>query len=144
MPNNRDTTPDIIFCTENIKSHITNLEVIPDIRSDHLSIIFTFNTNNPISPAANPVMYNFHRSDVQHINQEINYFLEEHQHHAISEQLIGAFNNKLEASIADNTPKCKHQFFPHTLPPFIVKQIKIKRQLYREYKRNNYTLLNLK
>lgn len=119
MPNNRDTTPDLIFCTENIRTDIASLEVIPDIGSDHLAILLTLDTSNLTRQCASPKEQNFTQADVQKINQDINCFLE-HQNTTIREHLIEVFNNKLAATIVDNTPKQKRQPFLHTLPPFII------------------------
>lgn len=137
MPNNRDTTPDLVFCTKNIRNNLINIEVIPDIGADHLSIILTLNTGTPVTQPPSIEKYNFNKADIEKINQEITAFLDSHADTPMTEELIENFNIKLSDIVTRNTPKNKHTFYLHELPPFIIRQIKIKRQLYREYQNNN-------
>ncbi|KAL3284928.1 hypothetical protein HHI36_019060, partial [Cryptolaemus montrouzieri] len=37
MPNNEDTTPDLILFSPNMKNFIENIDVIPDLGSEHYS-----------------------------------------------------------------------------------------------------------
>lgn len=144
MPHNNDTTLDLIFCTDNIKNNITNIEVTPDLGCDHLSIIWTVDTGTPITHAPTPEKFNFNRADGEQINHDLNLFFDAHEEAPITEELIDNFNTTLADIVAKNTPKYKKTFFLHNLPPFILRQIKIKRQLYREYRRNQCGLFKAK
>ena len=48
MPNNNDSTPDILLFKKIISSNVTGIDVIPDVGSDHLSIKINFDLNRPV------------------------------------------------------------------------------------------------
>ncbi len=49
MVNHPDTTPDLILHTDNITKNFSKPELIPDLGSNHLSLLFTFDVEeNPI------------------------------------------------------------------------------------------------
>lgn len=143
MANNRDTTPDLIFCTQNITNAITKLELIPDLGSDHLSIILSINTINPIISATTKTP-NFNKSDIAKINTEMNLLLDTFSTSFMNQELITTFNEGFSTIIQSNTPKQNKNFFIQQLPPFIVQQIKLKRKLYREYQINKSNVFKMK
>lgn len=59
MENNPDSTPDRIICTKNILNNIKNIELTPDLGSDHLAIEFSLDLE--CSPMTYPMetKYNF-------------------------------------------------------------------------------------
>lgn len=127
MPNNNDTTPDLIFCTQNIRNDIVNIVFTTDLVCDHLSAILTIDTAKPITYSPPAEIMNYNRADVEQINYEINAFLDAHEESPITEEFIDNFNTTLTSIIAENTLKYKKNFFLHELLPFIMQQIKIKR-----------------
>lgn len=71
-------------------------------------------------------------------------FLSSHTDTAISEKALEQSNAKLSDWIRANTPTIKKKKIVHELPPFIIRQIKTERQLYREYQRNQCNSLKTK
>lgn len=52
----------------------------------------------------------------------------------LTDKVYPSFNIELTSQILENTPKTKYQYYTHELPPFIIRLIKKKRQMYREYR----------
>lgn len=135
MPNNNDTTPDLILHTANITNNILKVEETPDLGSDHLGLIITLDLQKAIQ--SNEVLrYNFSKMDIKKINSGMLSFLEHSEHLEITSQQISNFNTRLTSLILENTPKTKYNYYTHELPPYIICLIKKKRQMYREYKAN--------
>lgn len=134
MAHNDDTTPDLIVHSTNITNNINNVEVIPDLGSDHLSIKFELDLNVPIIKIPAPPKYNINKCNTENVTMDIeNYII---THNTINHQTFKSFHNTLTQSITNNSPKIKQAFYTYTLPPYIIKMIKKKRQMYREYKIN--------
>ena len=133
MPNNVDCTPDVILQTNNIRQNITKIDVLPDIGSDHLSLLIHFDLQKPIAHATPTVKYKFNKCNVEKVNEEMLYYLESTRQNEISPETITNFNNKLMNVTLKNTPTNTNQCFTHKLPPYIIKLIKTKRKMFRDY-----------
>lgn len=76
MPNNNDTTPDILLHTKNLINHIQNIELIPDLGSDHFGITFELICNIEIKEE--PFLkYNLNSCNMQHLNGRMLSFVSE-------------------------------------------------------------------
>lgn len=133
MMNNPDTTPDLLLYTNNIENNINKIETHPDIGSDHLAIEVNIKLDKTISAVEEKERINIHKCDTEKVSMIIEKYIEESQHLPIDEQTINSFNKKLTETIIHNSPKRKTKFYLHELPPFIIKLIKNKRKMYRDY-----------
>lgn len=131
MPNNEDTTPDLILYSSNLKNNFKSVAVVPDLGSDHLAIQIKFDMQNTPIAQSNTPIYKFHKCDLKLVNEKMMRFIDETQE--INRDHITGFNTNLSKIILDHTPKSESNFYSYELPPFIVKQIKLKRNMYREY-----------
>lgn len=135
MPNNPDSTPDILLYTKNIKQNFSKVDIIPDIGSDHLAIYVEFDLQTVPLLYQPEIKYNFTKCDIEKVNTLML------RHISINETIntdsITSFNQKLSQAILDNTPTYDTKYYTHELPPFIISLIKKKRKLYREYKLND-------
>lgn len=135
MPNNTDSTPDIILYTKNLTNNFKSVELTPDIGSDHLAFKIKFNLQETTNDN-DLIKYNFNKCDVEKVNQEMSLFINEVEGQATTYESIKKFNEKLSNSIISNTPTTHSKFYSHELPPYIIKLIKTKRRMYREYQNN--------
>lgn len=135
MPNNNDTTPDLLLYSTNLENNIKKVKVIADLGADHLGIQLSFDMEAALTTYGNNLeRYKFHKCDVEQVNAQMKNFI--NRNRTINEAYISEFNSKLSATIQENTPKSNCGFYKYELPPFIIKQIKLKRKLYREYRLN--------
>lgn len=131
MPNNPSSTPDILLCTENIKNNIT-VDLTPDLGSDHLAMEISFDMQLYPANTNKNIMLNINKCNIEAVNKELSAFISQKAN--ISENYIEEFNTKLSKLILDNSPPLKEKTYNYTLPPFILRLIKQKRQLYRQIK----------
>lgn len=133
MDGNEDSTPDLILYTNNIKQNILKIELITDLGSDHLGMIIDVDLNIEPETQTEKVIYDYKRCKMEIINKETELFVEQNKNTHINEHYIQSFNIFLSESIKKNTPRITRHPFLHELPPYIVKLIKNKRRMYREY-----------
>lgn len=135
MPNNNDSTPDRIIYSNSLDNCLKTIDVIPDLGADHQAIIFKLQVtlNNSIN---DELHYNFHKSNIKKINTCMEKFIEDVSDQPLDRNVISDFLKTLEISTLDNTPKRPIIYHAHELPPFIIRLIKIRRRMYREYKCN--------
>lgn len=136
MSNNQDSTPDLLLYTENIKSNIVKVELIPDLAPDHLGMVVDIDMQLEPHEQTEKITYNYKLSNILKINKELELFIENNENTPFSEQYIEDFNRKLSETIRKHTPVKKRHIFLHELPPYIIKLIKHKRKIYREYCKN--------
>ncbi|KAK9872161.1 hypothetical protein WA026_016215 [Henosepilachna vigintioctopunctata] len=140
MQNNPDSTPDLILCTKNIKRNIHNINLNPDLGSDHLAIEFSLNTNIKPTEYSQENKFIFDKCNIKEVNKQMLEMINPETE--INSQYISDFNDTLSRIITAQTPVLKKKYYSQTLPPYILKLIRVKKQLYREYRINND--LNLK
>lgn len=133
MEGNEDTTPDLILYSRNIKQNISKIQISPDLGSDHLAFVIEFDMDIEPEYTEQRIAYNYKMSKITKIDKEMEKFIEENGNTPLSEPYIESFNKKLSESIKKHTPKIKRHPFLHELPPYIIKLIKNKRRMYREY-----------
>ncbi|KAG5896659.1 hypothetical protein JTB14_021304 [Gonioctena quinquepunctata] len=80
--------------------------------------------------------YNFEKCRMGEVNEQMEVYIENAKNAEINVEAVSNFNSKLMNCIAENTPKVKTKNFTHDLPPFIIRLIKSKRKMYRDYQRN--------
>ncbi|KAG5886228.1 hypothetical protein JTB14_029828 [Gonioctena quinquepunctata] len=80
---------------------------------------------------------NFNKCDMEKVNESI--FIESRT--TIDENHIRAFNEKFTKAAHVHSPKTK--YYAHELPLFIIKLLKNKRSIYREYKGTQEPELNI-
>lgn len=131
MPNNIDSTPDALLYTKNISKNFNKIELIPDVGSDHLSIMFSFSLNLPADSSAPETnnLYLYNKCDMDKVNAEMCRHIRDNS--VITPDTINLFNEKLKSSILKETPISEHKYFAHQLPPFIMRLIKQKRKIYQ-------------
>lgn len=135
MPLNRDSTPDILLYSSNIKDVIREVEIFPDLGSDHLSMKILLDLECLVTPFQPPVRYNFAKTNIKKVNQTLlNYVV---KNDAMDAENIDKFNLCLSEAIVKNSPVQVDNFYSHKLPPFILQLIRRKRKLYREYRNTN-------
>lgn len=132
MANNEDSTPDLLLHTQNIREDI-EVELTPDLASDHLAFIVKIAGNTTDMPIFYVEKPNYAKTNTEAINREMTDFIKETEG-KINKDNIHNFNRKLTNSITANTPLMKTNPYRHELPSFIIKLIKHKRKLYREYR----------
>lgn len=135
MENNNDSTPDLILYTHNLENNIRQIETHPDIGSDHLAIQLILDLNTSNVQVDEEFKINYHKCDMEKVNNDIKNYIKD-QHSPINKETINEFNNKLTDSIIQHSPKVKINHYIHELPPFIIRLLKNKRKMYREYRQN--------
>lgn len=132
MEHNPNSTPDLLFCTRNIRNLITQVEVVPDLCSDHLSILIHVNSTSKVPKPIPMVTKNYNLCNVKTVNSAMKDYIEKNP--TITVDTISTFNKRLKESIDKASPSitAKHYNFP--LPPFIIRLIKEKRRLYRDFR----------
>lgn len=135
MENNPDSTPDLILYTHNLENNIKQVETHPDIGSDHIAIQLMLDLNTPNIQVDEEFKINYNKCDMEKVNFEIKNYIKLLRS-PISNETINEFNNKLTHSIIKHSPKTKINHYMHELPPFIIRLLKNKRKMYREYKQN--------
>ena len=89
MPKNNDTTPNLILHTKNIMKNIKQVELIPDLGSDHLGFKIQFDlTQN--TPEEEIRKCNFNKCIIEKVNKEIV---------PLTKENITKFNNTLSEAI---------------------------------------------
>lgn len=73
MPNNGDTTPDLIVYSRNLKNNFEKVEVVPDLGADHLAIQISFNLATVSNPEnhSDQEKYRFYKCDIDNVNQQM-------------------------------------------------------------------------
>ncbi|KAL3279341.1 hypothetical protein HHI36_016848 [Cryptolaemus montrouzieri] len=102
MPNNEDTTPDLILFSPNMKNFIENIDVIPDLGSEHLSIILSLNVDITMKLDK---FYCFRKANMENINKRLENYININRLVPISPNTISDFLKTLEETVLDNTPK---------------------------------------
>lgn len=133
MDNNQDSTPDIILHSANLKDNIKKVELTTDLGSDHLAILVDFDFEATPIEEPKTVSYNYSKSNIKQINRRMEEFIEERKQLEIDILHIETFNEYLSETIKSNTPMIPHKNYHQELPPYIVKLIKNKRKIYRDY-----------
>ena len=77
---------------------------------------------------------NYHKANIKNINAEVQAFQTATEDAPINQHTITNFTESLALAIIKNTPTTTHNFFSHRLPPHIIRLIKTKRRMYREYR----------
>lgn len=140
MPNNHDSTPDILLFTNNLKHNLQNINVNPDLGSDHLSITFDLVTNIPIMDEPFSQI-NLKSCNFEKVNDIMLQFI--HNENTINENLVETFNSSLHNAIKNSCKSINKKHYTHELPPFIIKLIKHKRKKLREYFKKIYNYLSM-
>lgn len=137
MQNNNDTTPDVMLYSKNLKNNFQRVDLTPDLGSDHLAFHIQFKLNRPATNIPPKIKYNFKKSNMEKINKDLKEFIESKRNEVNSIDDINQFNLQLKQIIQNNTPTLETQHYSHKLPPFIIRMIKEKRKMYREYQVNH-------
>lgn len=132
MANNPDTTPDLILYTDNLKNNIVKIDTHPDIGSDHSAIEISINLNKKIEDKEE-TRINYNKCNIEEVNNIMTKYIEDTQHVLMNKDTIKQFNEKLMSTILENTPKVRVRYFTYNLPPYIIRMIKNKRKMYRDY-----------
>ena len=134
MPNNNDSTPDVIIHTRNLTPNIKDINLTNELCSDHLAITFNIDlhTSN-IPPIDLPAKLNLNKTYTEKVKEQIENYIQTNIGHISIEDI----HTQLSQAVTKHTPKIKHSFFKHTLPKYILRLIKNKRELYRLYIRTN-------
>lgn len=135
MANNPDSTPDIILYTKNIQNNISYIDTVPDIGSDHLGFEIKIDTKAPTNEEIH-YKINISKCNIQSVNSRMRRFLHQNKNQPMCENYITEFNNELSRAILEETPKSKQREYLTELPPYIIRLIKTKRKMYREYLRD--------
>lgn len=135
MANNPDTTPDILLYTNNLKNNIEKIETHPDIGSDHSAIEISINLNRKIENQEEKIN-NYNKCNMEEVNNTMTKYIEDIQYVPMNKDTIRQFNEKLTKTIMENTPKEQVKYYTYKLPPYIIRMIKNKRKMYRDYLNN--------
>lgn len=136
MPNNIDSTPDLIFITKNLIKNVKETKVLPDLGADHLAINIVIDLDKQPEETVITQKYQFHKCDTDRVNTKLSSYLEIVENEEITRDKITQFNRQIADAILQNTPKTKIKFYNYYLPPYIVSLIKKKRKQYRQYRLN--------
>lgn len=142
MENNPDSTPDLLMCTRNIKDNIQNVSLTPDLGSDHLGIEFSLDTKKEPEEYTQETKSLYDKCNTEEVNRRILELIDPQAE--ITPEYISFFHNTLSKIIIEETPTLKKQYFSQTLPPYIIRLIRWKKQLYREYQTNQEPSLKQK
>ncbi|KAH1027255.1 hypothetical protein HUJ05_000801 [Dendroctonus ponderosae] len=132
MPENDDTTPDLLLHTTNLTNYINNIQLTNELGSDHMAITFGLDltlTQPTLSTPNQEKKLNLTKTDIDKVRQHIHNYIQS-QVQTIS---IETIQQQLSLAIRKFTPEIKNVFYRHTLSKFILRLIKHKRELYRLY-----------
>ncbi|CAG9767313.1 unnamed protein product [Ceutorhynchus assimilis] len=107
-------------------------EVISDLGSDQMGFKIEFDLEH-ILTGDRTVKYNYKKCNLEKINTDLIKYINQQAQSIITTNQITDFSNKVSEIITQNTPLIKNQNFSYPLPPFIVRLIKEKRRMLREY-----------
>ncbi|XP_044765008.1 uncharacterized protein LOC123321460 isoform X1 [Coccinella septempunctata] len=141
MKNNPDSTPALLMCTRNIRDNILNVTLTPDLGSNHLGIEFLLDTGKEPEEYTQETITLYEKCNIEEVNRRM-LFIEPQME--ITPEHITLFHNALSRTITEETPTLKKQYFRQTLPPYIIKLIRAKKHLYREYQSNQEPSLKRK
>jgi hypothetical protein len=138
MENNPSTTPDVLLYSRNIASSIEDVQLTSDLCSDHLAMVVRMNMQ--ISPQDDQEI---HKIDIKNckideVNKEMLTRVTIWQNEAINPARIREFSETLSSLVEKNSPVRKINFYRSQLPPFILSLIRLKRQMYRDFRQNEY------
>lgn len=134
MPENDDTTPDLLLHTTNLTNLIDNIQLTNELGSDHLAITFEIDLTvmqHPIPDIANREKLNLSQTDVSKVSTDVH----NHLHLTTETITLEHIQSKISHAVRKFSPTRKVGFYQHTLPRFILRLIKQKRELYRLYVR---------
>jgi len=131
MPGNPDSTPDLLLHTANLANVINNVNLTNELGSDHLAITFDLDLQQtqPLTPSTNTQKLNLNKTDVQKVKQYVHDYIQSNAETCSLENI----QKQLTIAIEKFSPRTKNSFYQHTLPKFILRLIKRKRELYRLY-----------
>lgn len=105
MPNNTDSTPDLILHTNNLTNNFTEVKLVTDLGSDHLGIKIKFNMlQTPIAEPTRIVKYLYDRCNMTTINERHSNYVKQREDEPVTEQAVNSFYKYLQNTILENTP----------------------------------------
>lgn len=113
MENNPDSTPDRFLCTKNILNNLKNIELTPDLGSDHLAIKFSLDLECSPMPYPIETKYNFSACKVKKINEKMCGVIKSET--PITPDYIAWFTEQLSDTILAQTPVGYHN---QKIPPY--------------------------
>lgn len=140
MEHNQDSTPDVILQSTNLTKNILRVENIADLSSDHLGFKILIDLQSPVTNTKIE-RYNFNKTNINKVNNVMLRYVENEENREIQQDKISEFNSILTKAILENTPKHEVRYYTQELPPFIIRLIKQKRKIYRDYKSSGNTEL---
>lgn len=133
MPANKDSTPDLILCSSEVKQLIGDITLSPDLCSDHLSLDFPLKLDITLPNIEPSNARNINKCNTELLNSMMLIFVDSNP--VITNETISKFLKTLSDNATSLSPIIKqHKTKLNTLPPFIISMIKRKRRLYRDYK----------
>ncbi|XP_044762349.1 uncharacterized protein LOC123319436 isoform X1 [Coccinella septempunctata] len=75
MENNPDSTPDLFFCTRNIRSNIENINLTPDIGAEHLAIEFTVDMLRKPMEYSQETKMLYEKCNIGEVNKQVSQIL---------------------------------------------------------------------
>ncbi|XP_066157777.1 uncharacterized protein [Euwallacea fornicatus] len=139
MPQNPDSTPDILLHTMNLRDNVKNINLTNELGSDHLSITFNIDLNQiqhtPQTPMNTSNKLNLNRTNTDQVKNYIDNYISSQSEPITIDQLQA----QISLAVQKFTPELKRSYYAHTLPKFVLKLIKHKRELYRLYTRTQNT-----
>lgn len=128
MTHNRDSTPDLLLHTKNLDNIINDVDLTNELGSDHLAITFSLDLHTTPKTIIHPKL-NLNKTPKQEIEKEMNKFSNNFPNATIED-----IQEQMTKLIKQTTPTFRPNRFTHTLPKFILRLIKHKRNLYRIYR----------
>ncbi|KAL1516399.1 hypothetical protein ABEB36_000317 [Hypothenemus hampei] len=119
MTNNKNSTPDLLLHTKNLTNDIYDMELTNELGSEHLAIMFKIHLHSSATlPIMAPPEINLNKTDVDKVYSHLTSFTDE----------------KPDIDIIDIQ---EQTCFRYSLPKFILRLIKQKREIYRQYTQTN-------
>lgn len=130
MENNPSSTPDVTFCTKNYRNNIKKFRKVTDLGSDHLGFEFSFDLQRAHRKTEDHIYKDCNKCNHEEVNSDLTKYIT--QMNDINTATISEFLKQIAISVEKHTPSKARRYYTYTLPPYILRLIKIKRQLYRE------------
>ncbi|XP_044744112.1 uncharacterized protein LOC123306273 [Coccinella septempunctata] len=130
MENNKGTTPDRFLCTKNILQNIKNVQLTPDLGSNHLAIEFDLDLESNPLIYPTETRYDYSKCHIGKVNAEMCQLLKSGL--PITTNYITSFTQNLSEIIKKHSPKIQVKYYSQKIPAYILRLIKVKKQMYRE------------
>jgi hypothetical protein len=119
-------------------SSIEDVQLTRDLCSDHFAMVVRMNMQ--IAPQDDQEIHkiDIRNCKIEEVNKEMLTRLTKWQNEAINPERIREFSETLSSLVENNSPVRKINLYRSQLPPFVLSLIRLKLQMYRDFRQNEY------